>query len=472
LNIIEPLQLRNQLIGMIVTSAKDSEGTIGRDRRPMAPTALVQAMLRRFPSASQGILSIFDQAIVSATSFFTAVIVGRMSTPDEFGLYYLMLSVVLIASGVHEQLIAAPYMVYSKRRQGQELAEYAGSVWLHHLGLMALVTLGLAVALVSCAIKGNQAMVSGLWAVLCAAPLILCRDGIRRYNFANLHVKSAVLVDAIVAVIQLGGLTLLAYFGQLSLFRIYAVMGLACTAAAVVWYFADPPQIDLMRDRALGDWRRNWGFGKWALRSYLIGSTTSFVMLWIVSLAVGATAAGFLGACTTLVGATNVILIGVANILTPQAALKFTTGGTFALRRILLRTAVFLVLTLGAYAFFLLLTGDWLTVFVFGEHYEGTAAILFTLALSALMNGLSMVAGNGLWAINQPRANFLADICSMSTTLVIAAFLIRPWEAWGAALALLAGTLTACIVRTFTLMRCLEADGVLPGMATSPTLSS
>ena len=97
------------------------------------------AMELRFPLASRGLLSIFDQAIFSGTSFFTAVLIGRATSPDQLGHYYLVLSIILVITGIQEQLVAAPYLVYSKRRQGRELAEYAGTMWAHHLAVTSLV---------------------------------------------------------------------------------------------------------------------------------------------------------------------------------------------------------------------------------------------------------------------------------------------------------------------------------------------
>jgi O-antigen/teichoic acid export membrane protein len=103
-----------------------------------------------------------------------------------------------------------------------------------------------------------------------------------------------------------------------------------------------------------------------------------------------------------------------------------------------------------------LATGDWLTVLAFGSAGEGTGAILGALAVSALMNGIGVVAGNGLWAIDQPRPNFLADVFSMAVTLIAAALLVLPFGALGAALATLAGMTAAAVVRTITLVRFLR----------------
>ena len=95
------------------------------------------------------------------------------------------------------------------------------------------------------------------------------------------------------------------------------------------------------------DWRQNWAFAKWTLRSYLLGYTAPYVLLWILGLTAGAAAAGVLGICNTLIGMTNVLVMGVDNVLTPQATHAFATGGTQGLRRILLRTGAFLTLILG-----------------------------------------------------------------------------------------------------------------------------
>ncbi|MEX2112396.1 MAG: lipopolysaccharide biosynthesis protein [Pirellulales bacterium] len=426
----------------------------------------------RFPSASKGLLSIFDQAIVSGTSFLTAAIIGRTTSPDELGLYYLVLSIVLVVSGIQDNVISAPYIVYSKRRQGRELAEFAGSLWFHHLVMIVITVVALSALIVILSATGLTKITPGLWALVGAAPLLLLRQGIRRFAFAGLHVRSAIALDAVVAVAQLGGLFLLGYFGRLSLFGIYAVMGGACGLACWGWYLLDRPRVRFVRERFMPDWRHNWAFGKWALRSYLVGNTTPQLMLWIVSLTVGAAATGVLGACSNLIGMIYVILCGVDNVLTPQAAHDFATGGVKGLRRTLSLAAAFLGLTLGGFCLLVLLTGDWLVVLAFGAHYQGTGAILVTLAVSALMSGLGIVAGNGLWAINQPRSNFVADVCCMSVTLIAAAFLIVPFGALGAALATLAGASTAAVVRGITLARYLEGGDLESNVAANSAFSS
>src|SRR5262245_49170720 len=76
-------------------------------------------------------LSVVDQAVVSGTNFATSVLLGRFALQEELGVYYLALSIIYFARGIQEQIVSAPYMIYCGRKEGRELAEYAGSSLVH-----------------------------------------------------------------------------------------------------------------------------------------------------------------------------------------------------------------------------------------------------------------------------------------------------------------------------------------------------
>ena len=428
------------------------------DVRRRRVSSSLQYVGREIRAASHEILSLFDQAIVSATAFATAVIIGRMTSPDELGFYYTTLTAILIVIGIQDQMIAVPYMFFAKRFQGESHAKYAGSVWLHHLVLTSVTVLVLLGAIGFFSARGSTAILPGLWALVGAAPLILLREDLRRFMFADLHIGSAIVVDITVSVAQLAGLFVLGYFGKLTLFSIFSVMGGACALAAVVWLLIDPPQLEFSVERFRSDWTHNWAFGKWALRGHLLNSTTPYLMIWLVNVAVSPAAAGLLGACTSLIGITRVIQAGVTNVLTTQASCAFTSGGWSSLRRLLWRNTLFLALTLGSACLLFIVTGDRLAVLVFGSLGRGSGPILIVLAFAMLCSSFSVVAGNGLWAIERARSNFFADIFCAAGILGVAALAVVPFGAFGAALAVLAGNCLAMVVRVIILFRAWSYD--------------
>lgn len=430
----------------------------------------IAAFVERFPFAWRGMLSLVDQGVVSATSFVTAIIINRACAPDEVGLYYLSLTIVLIAIGVHEHVIAAPYTIYSRRYEGVARAAYAGSAWFHHAVVTLLAVLLLLVSIAVLSAMGTTALVPALVALLAAGPLLLLREWIRRFTIADLDFVTALAIDVAVACFQLSGLLALAYFGQLSLGAIYLVMGAACGLASLGWVLARTRTTIYDSTRYLADWKRNWSFGRWALRSYLVHNTVPYFMVWVVGASAGMAAAGLLGACATLVGVTTLLLTGFDRFLTPRAAQAFVEGGAPALRRVLLTAAGLLVLALLPFALLVLATGSWLAVLVYGAGHEHSGPILATLAVASVTTALEMVAGIGLWSIDRPRANFLADLCSVSITIALSFVLVPALGAWGAALATLAGSVSAAAARTITLVHVLNGQPRLnpfPDEATS-----
>ena len=428
--------------------------------RALGLRARLSAFLLRQASLHKGLLSIFDQALVSGTSFATVVIISRACSTAQLGIFYLTLTIILVLIGIQENVIAAPYTIFGARRRGNELAEYTGSMWVHHLILTVASVVSLLAILVASAAAGATEVVPGLWALVVFGPIVLLREGIRRFAFARLSPGSAIAIDATVSIVQLAGLLALGMLGLLSVVVVISVMGCAGAVACLGWYAWDRPQVRFVRGRFLSDWLHNWSFAKWSLTGYLVGSTTPYIMPWILNLAAGPTATGVLGACGTLIGISNILIVGSANFLTPKSAQAFAASGVSGLRRVLVVAGALFLLVLGTLCVAILATGDWLPVAIYGGKYGGCGAVLAILAASALATSVSVVAGNGLWALGQPRLNFLADGCTLIATLAASVCLVFPFGVVGAALATLVGTSTGAVVRIQTLRRAMASASI------------
>ncbi|MEX0716239.1 MAG: lipopolysaccharide biosynthesis protein [Planctomycetaceae bacterium] len=424
--------------------------------------ALADSFLRK------GALSVFDQAIVSGTSFVTSVVLGRTCAKEELGVYFLALSVVMFVRGIQEQLVSAPYMIYCNRRAGDELAKYAGSSLIHQFAVTALALAGLAGLLVCLGLGYGPAGLSAtVWVLLGAAPFLLLREFVRQYAFSHFRMRTAIAVDAVVAALQLGGLLALAATGMLSAPAIFAVMGAACAAACAIWWTLSRGEMRIGRARWLPDWKHNWRFARWAAASQLVGCSAPYILPWVLAIAHGEAETGVLAACTTLVGLGNMFVMGLSNYLSPKAAHAFAHGGRDELTRVLWKTALLFSATLGSFLLFCLATGDWLAVFVYGDKYAGAGMVLALLAAGLWASSIAITAGNGLWAIERPQANFFADVCTLTATIVATALLVRPFGVVGIALASLIGSTTSAAVLCFTLRRFVVTEFVATGFSRS-----
>lgn len=416
------------------------------------------AKLRRIssdPIALKSVLSLADQTLVSGTNFLTAIIVGRCCGQTALGAYFLALTVMLFVKGLQDQLIAGPYMIYCSRRQGDAARRYAGSLFVHQLVLIAGGTFTLAAAGVISFEASEQQRLFGLLSLV--LPLYLLREFVRSACFAQLRLLKAFAVDGFVAVLQLGGLIAAAAYGLLDDRLALIILGVACGAAAIAWLLLRTQSFVITGRDTLADWRHNWAFGRWALAGQLLANTAPYALPWILSFTHGAVETGAYAAGNTITGFANIFVVGLSNFFCPRAAQAYAEGGRPALVRFLTFAATTFCCVLGPITLLALALGDQSTRLVFGAGFEG-GALVAILMPAMFVNSLGMVAGNGLWAMERPRANFAADVCALCATMVATVSFVPTYGALGIAFATLAGATAGTIVRAWTLRSLLATE--------------
>ena len=114
----------------------------------------------------------------------------------------------------------------------------------------------------------------------------------------------------------------------------------------------------------------------------------------------------------------------------------------------------------GPLRLFVLASGDFLLVLAYRDKYVGDGAAMGILAASAMVVGLGLTAGMGLWAIDRPKANLPADLCTLAVNLTVVFCLVQPLGVLGAALAVLSGNVVGALVRYTTLRRLLKTAAI------------
>lgn len=409
--------------------------------------------LWRSASARRGFLGVLDQAANSIASFATVVILGRCASQHELGVYSLALTPLLLLTNMQAELITAPYTVYRQRHRGPGLAEYNGSILIHQVVFATLCSLGLLLGFVFLWNRETASeLTTPLLVLSLAAPCWLMRAFIRYVSFANLQFASAVVVDGLAAALQVCGLLICTTWMGLYASSAFLVLGGASAIACAYWWTARRTlPFRPRRTHVLRDWRRNWCFARWALASQLIGCSTPFILPWVVAHTRGEAAAGLLAASVNLCGLAMLLVVGVAHSLTPQAARAFAEGGVGALRQMLARTMLFFTLSLGSFWVGAMLFGEAVMVAVYGPQFSGTGLVVSLLAASVLATSFAVAGGNGLWAVERPQANLVADAVTLLVTLVTALLLVGSAGVVGAAAATLCGNASGALTRLLIL---------------------
>ncbi len=435
----------------MATSTITGDGGAGPARGDAASRAL------RLPAGAdvrRGLLAILDQGIVSGLSFATCSIVAVACGRFDLGVAHLVLTILVLMMNVQGELVNAPFTVYRARRSGDELAAYTGSALAHQawLGVVGLGGLLVYLAVLSRG-SGAAPLVSPVWALLFAAPFCLLHAFLRHLSFACFQFRVALAMDIAAAWLQLSVIVLLMFCDALTVPAVFLAMGLASAASCLGWFAVRPEPWRVVRGRLWGDWRTNWSFGRWSLSSHMIGRAMTYVLPWLLAAAHDEAATGTFAACSKLSALASTFVVGIAHFLTPKAVHAYAAGGLPALNRVLGAAACVFSASVGVFCLIVFSTGDLLMVTLFGADFAGTGAIAGLLSAAVLVNSLSVVAGNALWAIDRPQANLIGDSAALLTTLGVALWLVGDYGALGVAVAILVGGTVGGAARGATFWR-------------------
>ncbi len=235
----------------------------------------------------------------------------------------------------------------------------------------------------------------------------------------------------------------------------YLVMGAASLVACLGWLGMRKQPMQFVAAQMRPDFKKNWAFGKWALANHLLGELLTYLGPWLVAFAWGESETGMLAAATTLIGLSYPFVSGLGNYLGPRTAIDFSEKRYDALVSLLIRYAIVFGVTLGLFCLGMAFFGNSLTVLIYGNRYYGIGAIVTVMAVTALIKSLRMTAGIGLWAIEQPWANPVAETCtivvSIGTLLCIGHLGLL-----GFVVSMLCGAIAGMIVATFALARLMK----------------
>jgi len=415
------------------TSGGPAHG-VGGSRRPWVAGA----------TAREGVLTLADQAVVSGTNFLTGVLVGRALPETSFGVYVLGLTVLLFLVEAQTALVSTPFTVFYPRRSPSERPSYAGGLLVHFLVL-----------------AGGAALLFGgaAAALAAAAGLILLREFVRRFGFARLYMGRALLLDAAVSALQLGGLALMWRWNMLTPARAYLVVGGACGAGALVALWAGRRDFAVHRAEPLKEWRRSWRLSRWLLLGIVAFWFASHSYPWLLAGFRGTAETGGYGACLRVVFIANVFMFGAANLLGPRMAHAFAEGGPARLGRAVLRGTAAVGAPMLVFCLLMQVFGGPLVALLFGGKYAGYDWTVRLLALEQWVSALAYPINKALVAMERTDVNFKSCLIALAATLVFGVWLVQAGGTTGAAAGSLIGTAAASAYKAWTFRACLRGAG-------------
>jgi len=423
---------------------------------PTLPTASATVASVRLPAhclarvfQQKGTIALADQVVASAANFISGIIIARSCSADEFGLYMLGFTLVLVALDIQTALLATPYMIESPRLREGALHRYSGATFVHQLLLSVTFAVGLLVtsAILRFQGAGPQRLASVLAALGCVIVVIALREFIRRVCFAHLRMKAALFLDCCVALAQVGGLAAIARTGHLSAARCYWVLGIACGVATIVWMARNRRSLQIASRDVLRAAKDNWETGRWILVSGAVWTLTMNAYPWILNAFHGTAATAVWGACLGVTASSNPLLLGIHNYLGPTLACSHAKDGNEGLRKAVGRCNRILGTALLPVCTVLVLCGGMLVGLLYGQKYAGNGTVVAILAVGTAGNAAAFSYSRALFALGRADVDFGINVATLVLSIVCGVPLVKWLGPLGAACALTTVNTTGACAR-------------------------
>ncbi len=398
----------------------------------------------------QGGLGVFEQGINGGANFLTLLIVQHACGATQLGLFSLGFSVLILVGIMQEALICTPFTVFSNRMREQRRQTYLGSslVLLVGLTLLMVAFVGLT-GVTMLAFQGDPSVAFVVLSLILALPFWLFRDFARRIAFAELNLFSAAKVSITAGLLQVTFVGAIAYVGLLNARTAFWAAAVGCFCGGAVWCFLYRKKIRLRLKSSLWALKKNWILGRWVVGGQVASMAAMYLIPWLLVAQSDLRSVGVFTACESILRLANPVILAISNLLTPHAAIAFSSGGTTQVKSVVKRTTILLSIVMTIFCLAVFWGGRQLLGIFFGEEFQAYHLTLIALTAGHTIAMLAMPAEKGLLVFEKQQLNMFTQIVCVVVSLVSSFFLIAHMGVLGGALGYLVGRSSASLLIAF-----------------------
>ncbi len=391
---------------------------------------------------------------MSATRFATVVLIGRLGSEHELGLYSIGFGALVLVVGIHEAFVTTPLTVFLPRKRADQQAAYLGFALRCTWQLAALLsTVLLVVAIIARSFQELSELPWVFVGVAAALPLVLLREFSRRLQFVHARMKTAFVLDCSVAFVQVGGLLLWLTLARPTALIGLIATGLACGVAAFFWWNVE--SIDFAQDpQSRGsEIQEHAKFGSWIFGENLVSTVHTYFGHWFLTITSVATAStGIYSACLNVILLVNPFLLAITSIMVPRVAQAYSQHHRQAVAALTWKFVAFVGGVMSLFAVFTAAFGGWLAEFLFGAEYGGHSKEIAWLGVMMIFQGINYTASVGLRVLNFASWTLISGLVGLSTTAFLA-IVVFPNDLFGIVQSFVIGVAAIAVLRLLLLVR-------------------
>lgn len=341
---------------------------------------MLKARLRAIMAGDDATVSFVDQALISVGGFACGIVAARGLGPLDFGLFVIVMMILLEATAIQNALTLQPMIVNGASLSEQAFARYFSAqvvIQAVSVSVSASIVVGVALA----------------WEPLrpVALPLMLAsaawqlQEFCRRALYTRGQFVAATINNVVSYDLRAVVLIALAFGDTMSVDLVVWVVAGTSGLGALLGFWQLRRYVIHERDAVIPTARESFRLGRWIAGSYGLSVASMGAYPAFLTALSGLTSTAGYGVVNQVLGPLNLMSRPIESFYLPRAARALHQQGAAAMQEVLWSAARFCAPIFLVYVAALLVGGGWIIGLVFGEAYVEHADALRVFALSELL---------------------------------------------------------------------------------------
>jgi O-antigen/teichoic acid export membrane protein len=358
------------------------------------------------------ITSAVDQALLSALNFGLAVLLIHFASKPEYGLYSQLMNLQAFFSPFHAGIFASAYLALASKLEGEKHVMFRTAMARAEVIMSVASTL---IVILICVI-GARLFWATVTPSLCLAFGIALlglwwREFARQMKFSTFSYDQVLNLDLayiLVTTIAVAGVLATSSLTTTSAFWCVAVGGIVAAAPPLA---AAARGVALEKSAIRDALSVSWKVARWDVLGSIVTWTYAQSYVYFAALHGGLDAAAEISAGRLLATPLSLMWASYGNVLRPNAS-RLTSGLHSELRKLALRSALFVVGSSLLYALTIFALIPTLNRSLFGGKFEQLVPLTLWWIVYVMLTGISTVASSVLRSALEFRQVFQRQVVS------------------------------------------------------------
>jgi O-antigen/teichoic acid export membrane protein len=402
------------------------------------------------------IISVLDQAWLSAANLLLGVFLIKHSSKEEYGSYVLGYAIIMFGIGVQNALVNTQMAVLAPGRSVIEQGRFCSALAIGQFAIF--IPIVIFIALVGVFLNWNGSLGGSGLAFAIALTLlgVMLREFFRSYFFLKLKPLTVFGLDIVFVALLFSGLWLavVVKYAYINLAAL-VVMGMASAIIGVVSAFLARHELPVTMADIKPALRESWQHGRWALAGVIVTWLQDQSYIYLLSAMVSTAETAEASAARLFLVPLTLLSVGFTRVLVPRWAYLAHEGKNQEIARMANRVIGLLVSIIVVYVAVLMLMKDWLIPLLLTGSYTQTGSLILLWGALFALQAIRINYSSLLQVFKRFREITLANTATAIAVLFFGAILIKMYGVKGSMITMIIGelSLTLLLVNGFRNVR-------------------